>query len=159
MQVLNIHTRIIDSPKEIVLKSFLTLATKEDEIWPKETWPRMYFPDGLKVGANGGHGPIRYSVLTYHPESPIVFEFQKPSGFNGIHKFEVTAVDSHKTELKHTISMRANLMGSIQWALGVRWLHDALLEDAFDKVENLLTQSKKKTEWNLWVRILRAFLK
>jgi len=41
----------------------------------------------------------------------------------------------------------------------IRWLHDALLEDAFDKIENQLCNEEKKSEWTPWVRILRRIMK
>jgi len=159
MKVLNIHTRVINQPKAVLDKLFKTLATKNDEIWPKETWPAMKFKDGLIQGARGGHGPIRYTIKQITPREKIVFEFTKPSGFNGIHKLEIASLDSEQTKIKHTIDVKTNFIASISWMLGIRWLHDALIEDAFDKIENQFSEEKKKTDWNLWVRILRKFLK
>ncbi|WP_186434942.1 hypothetical protein [Gillisia sp. Hel_I_86] len=66
-----------------------TLATENDKIWPTEKWPAMKFKNGIRTGANGGHGPIRYSVEKYEPNEIIQFRFSKPEGFNGIHKFEI----------------------------------------------------------------------
>jgi len=86
-------------------------------------------------------------------------EVTKPSGFFGSHKFQIQAPDETTTEIKHTIAMRTNLWGSIQWLLAIRSLHDALLEDCFDKIENQFSQQQKKTNWSLWVRILRLALK
>lgn len=37
-------------------------------------------------------------------------------------------------------------------------LHNALIEDAFDKIENNFTLSKKSTEWNFWVKIFRKIM-
>ena len=159
MKVLNIHTRIINQPKEVIDKLFETLSTKEDKIWPKEKWPAMKFRDGLIQGARGGHGPIRYNVKQIIPSEKVVFEFTKPDGFNGIHKLEIASLDTERTEIKHTIDVEPSFVASISWILGIRWLHDALIEDAFDKIENQFSKEKKKTDWNLWVRILRKFLK
>ena len=55
--------------------------------------------------------------------------------------------------------MKTNGLGTIAWLLGIRWLHDALIEDAFDKIENQLCGTQKRTEWNWWVRTLRRVLK
>ena len=159
MKVLNIHTRVINQPKAVIDKLFKTLSTKEDKIWPKEKWPAMKFRDGLIQGARGGHGPIRYTIKQIIPSEKIEFEFTKPNGFNGIHKLELRSLDGTKTEVKHTIDADTNIGASIQWLIGIRWLHDALIEDAFDKIENQFSKEKKKTNWNLWVRILRKFLK
>ncbi|MEM1323749.1 MAG: hypothetical protein AAGG75_26040 [Bacteroidota bacterium] len=40
--------------------------------------------------------------------------------------------------------MQAQGTGILAWLLAVRWLHDALIEDAFDKVENHFQQQKRR---------------
>ncbi|MEM8895576.1 MAG: hypothetical protein AAGC88_13425 [Bacteroidota bacterium] len=81
----------------------LTLATKDDKVWPIDRWLRMKFRDGLEVGSSVGHGPIRYQVGYYDPENPIIFQFQKPAGFAAVHKFEIYALDINQTQVKHTV--------------------------------------------------------
>lgn len=159
MKVINIHHRTIQQPIESVSPLLKTLASKNDRIWPFEKWPRMYFKEGLQVGAFGGHGPIRYSVSKIIPNTLIEFQFKKPTGFFGKHYLEIEEIDSSKTRIKHTIDMRTNLWGSVMWILAIRPLHDALLEDALDKIENQFGSQKKQTPWNLWVRFLRFLLK
>ncbi|MDY8137441.1 hypothetical protein [Aquimarina sp. 2201CG5-10] len=159
MKVLNIHKRIINQPKQQVANLLGTLASREDKIWPFENWPRMKFKEGIQPGAKGGHGPIRYSVETYDPNVLIQFRFYKPKGFNGIHKLEISEIDETHTMLKHTIDMQTSGVGIFSWFFAIRWLHDALIEDAFDKVENNFGTTSKKTNWNLWVRFLRKVLK
>lgn len=158
MKVLNLHKRKINASKALVLELFLTLSTVNDEIWPTDNWPKMKFADGLKLGSKGGHGPIRYEIVKYNPQNSITFRFQKPIGFKGTHEFEITELDKDNTEIKHTIEMTTSSIGTIQWLLGVRWLHDALIEDAFDRVENRLMKKNKRTEWNSWVKVLRAII-
>ena len=82
MKVLNVHRRTIHQPIEKVGALLSTLASKEDQIWPFEQWPRMKFKEGLTTGAKGGHGPIRYTVQHYHPGKLIRFQFNKPTGFS-----------------------------------------------------------------------------
>ena len=155
MKVVNIHQRIIDQPLNVVSSLLETLATENDAIWPYEHWPRMKFKDGLVEGAQGGHGFIRYWIETYVPHGMIQFRFTKPIGFNGVHKFEITQLNNHSTELKHTITVDSKGLTFFTWPLTIRPLHNALIEDAFDKIENRFSSKKKKTEWSLWVRILR----
>ena len=159
MKVINIHKRIIDHPKEKVSELLGTLSTKNDKIWPNEKWPAMRFRKGLVEGANGGHGPIRYSIEKYEPKEFIQFKFSKPIGFNGIHKFEISELENGKTELKHTIDMDVVGKGLLTWIIAIRPLHNALLEDTLDKVENQYLTEKRKTEWTVWVKILRKILK
>jgi len=158
MKVLNIHYRIINQPKSVVAEFLKTLATKEDKVWPKETWPAMRFKDGLVEGANGGHGPIRYFVKKIMPDESIKFQFTKPTGLMGFHKLEMKEIGENQTEIKHTIDVQTNFVGTLQWNTFIRTLHDALIEDAFDKVENHFSTEKKKTTWSLWVKFLRIIL-
>ena len=155
MKVLNVHKRIINQPKNEVSKILETLASENDKIWPKEKWPPMKFEDGIKVGAKGGHGPIRYSVEKYNPNEIIQFRFSKPNGFNGIHKFEINQLSNEKTEIRHTIDMNTVGKGTFMWIFGIRPLHNALIEDGFDKLENDFVENHKSTEWNFWVKFLR----
>ncbi len=155
MKVLNIHTRTINASKKDVARLLGTLSTDNDMIWPKESWPKMKFKGGIKVGAKGGHGPIRYSVEKYDPNEIIQFRFFRPLGFNGIHKFDIKELSVGKTEVSHVIDMDTDLGGTIKWICAVKYLHNALIEDGFDKMENHFTDNKKSTEWNFWVKFLR----
>ena len=158
MQVLNIHKRIIIQPKDKIADLFETLATREDKVWPIPAWPRMKLDRGLEKGSKGGHGPVRYTVLDYTPREFIQFKFTSPKGFHGVHQFELSTLVPDQTELKHTIKMKTAGSGTLAWIFAIRWLHDALVEDALDKVENHFGGEKKKTKWNLWVKILRSIL-
>ncbi|NQZ38083.1 MAG: hypothetical protein HRT58_20655 [Crocinitomicaceae bacterium] len=155
MRVLNIHKRTLNQPKSKVTELLRTLSTENDRIWPKEKWPEMKFKNGIQVGAKGGHGPIRYSVEKYNPNEIIQFRFSKPNGFSGIHKFEVIELDKEKTEIKHTIEMNTTGKGTLIWTFAIRSLHNALIEDGFDKLENNFSENRKSTEWSLWVKFLR----
>jgi len=159
MRVINIHKRIVFQPKEKLSDILDSLSTKNDQLWPKEKWPPMLFRKGLKEGAIGGHGPIMYSINKYEIGNLIDFNFIKPKGFNGIHKFEITKIKNDQTELKHTINMTLSGKGILTWYIAIKWLHDALLEDCLDKVENHFQTEKKKTKWNLWVVFLRSLLR
>jgi len=157
--VINIHKRIINQPKEKVSELFRTLATKNDKILATDKWSPMKLNNGKKEGSKGGHGPIRYTVQKYIPEEYIEFEFTQPKGFNGIHKFEIIELEKNKTEIKHSIEMNTTRTALFIWSIAIHWLHNAYMEDAFDKVENHFLTEKKKTEWSLWVKILRRILK
>ncbi len=159
MKVLNIHSRVISQPKAKVAELLATLASKDDQIWPNEKWPAMRISGGLKEGAAGGHGPIRYTIQQYLPGELIRFKFSQPKGYHGIHQLEIIAQDATNTQLRHVIDMEASGVGVLTWVLAIRWLHDALIEDAFDKVENHFSQMEKTTAWTSWVKFLRWLLK
>lgn len=158
MKVLNVHRRIINQPIDKISNLLNDLATKNDAIWPYEQWPRMKFKDGLVEGAAGGHGFIRYWIEKYNPSQLIQFRFTRPVGFNGIHKLEISQIDNQSTELTHTIDVNTAGITVLTWPLFIRPLHDALIEDAFDKLENRFLTVKKTSKWSLWVRTLRKIL-
>ncbi len=159
MKVVNIHKRCILQPKEKIYEILDSLSTRNDQLWPKEKWPPMVFKNGLLEGAIGGHGPIKYSIQKYIPGNLIEFKFLKPDGFIGIHKFEIIGIADDQTEIMHTINMELSGKGILSWYIAIKWLHDALLEDCLDKVENHFQENKKKTDMNLWVVFLRKLLK
>ena len=159
MKVLNIHKRVINQPKEKIAELLGTLASENDRMLAINKWPRMKLDKGLQVGSKGGHGPIRYTVQAYQQGELVEFKFSKPEGFNGIHKFDITALDAQRTEIKHTIDMITSIKATLIWSLAIRWLHDAYIEDAFDKVENQFLTVKNEYKWNIWVQFLRGVLK
>ncbi len=158
MRVLNIHTRKIQQPKAEIAKLFNTLATENDMMLATDKWSPMKLDKGLKVGSKGGHGPIKYFVTEYEAEKSITFQFDL-TGFNGFHRFDIKELDPAKTELSHIIDMTTTGSATLKWTLVIRWLHDAYIEDAFDKVENHFTKDKKNSEWTLWVKTLRRIMK
>jgi hypothetical protein len=146
MKVLNIHRRTLNYPKSKVTELLKTLSTENDKIWPNENWPEMKFKNGIQVGAKGGHGPIRYTVEKYNPQEIIQFRFSKPTGFIGVHKFEINELGNEKTEIIHTIDMNTKGKGILIWAFVIRPLHNALIEDGFDKLENNFSGNQKSTK-------------
>lgn len=154
MQVLNVHRRLLPVSREALVPLFATLASKEDGMLARDLWPGMRLDQGLQVGSKGGHGPIRYFVVAYDPKLSIRFQFDMP-GFDGFHEFQMVDKTRDQVELSHVIRMKTSGLGTLKWVLGIRWLHDAFIEDAFDKVEGHFTGIRKKPSWNWWVKFLR----
>ncbi len=155
MKVINIHQRVIHQPKAKIAALMDTLATSNDQMLAIDKWPRMKLKDGKTVGSKGGHGPIRYTVSDYKAGEYIQFEFSRPLGFHGHHAFQIQELGADKTELKHIIDMNTKGTGTLKWLFAVRWLHDALIEDAFDRVANHFSPVATTTDWNWWVIFLR----
>lgn len=154
MKVINVHKRKINQSKASVYKLLNTLSTKDDKIWPFEKWPAIRFKNGLKVGSEGGHGPIKYTVVSKNYDDGIVFNFIN-KGFNGNHILKVVELSNSEIEISHTIKMKTSGFAVLYWLFVIRWLHDALIEDAFDKLENQFSIQKKETKYNFWVKFLR----
>jgi hypothetical protein len=159
VKVVNIHTRVLKLPLGQVAPLLHTLATDDDQMLATHKWPRMRLDNGLNPGSTGGHGPIGYTVSEVVPGRSVTFEFNKPKGFKGWHRFETIPVNQDQTLLRHTIEMQTSGVATIQWHLAIRWLHDAYVEDAFDKIETNLTGVKTYTPWSGWVRFLRRMLR
>lgn len=159
MKVTNTHKRIINQPKQNISPLLKTLSAKDDKVWPKQYWPAIKFENGLSLGAVGGHGIIKYVIENYNQGESITFRFLKPKGFNGIHKFDINTINETTTEIKHSIDMETKGLATLQWMFVIRWLHDALIENAFDCVENNFLATKKFTKWNAWVHIWRFIFK
>lgn len=132
------------------------LASPADRLWPRDRWPAMRFDRPLQVGASGGHGPIRYLIESYEIGHSICFRFTVPKGFHGTHRFEIDEVSSDTVRIRHVLEMRVVGFARVSWPLVFRPLHDALIEDAFDRAEVSLTSSSTTNHnWSIWVRLLR----
>jgi hypothetical protein len=153
--ILNIHTRDLHTSRDAAGALLDSLASKQDQLWPRDRWPAMRFDRPLQVGAVGGHGPIRYRVEVYEPGRAILFRFTGPR-VHGTHGFELKASAPGIIRLEHHLCMRVSGVARLSWPLMFRWLHDALIEDALDRAEAAVTSRPlQERRWSLWVRFLR----
>ena len=158
MKVMNVHERKMAYPASSVGALIDTLASKNDKLWPHEKWPPMKLDKGLQVGARGGHGPIRYTIQSYYPGKSVRYEFTGPKGFDGYHAFVLDEA-SDEVMLRHIVEMKARGAAAITWPLVFGPLHDALMEDGFDKAEKNLGGNPTRQPWTWWVRTLRWILR
>jgi hypothetical protein len=135
-----------------------SLASEDDCLWPSACWPAMRFDRPLCVGAVCGHGPICYVVEEYRPGQTVKFRFLGPRGFNGHYWFEVLPKGERCTLLRHTIRMSAHGSALLSWPLAIRFLHDALLEDALAIAQASLGTTLVVRPWSLSVRFLRRVM-
>lgn len=164
MRILNVHQRTLPATPDDVGRLLETLATDDDRLWPgppSGRWPRLRLAGGLTPGARGGHGPVRYRVVEHVPGERVRFAFEPgplSRGLAGQHRFEVAAHPAGAI-LRHVIEAEARGAAALRWALLVRPLHDALIEDALDLAELHLTgRVARPARWSAWVRLLRALL-
>ena len=151
IEVRNIHVRqLVANPNNGQLID--QLASSNDILWAHERWMPMEFLNGLQVGSRGGHGSIRYDIQSYTLGKAIQFRFTSPKGFDGWHKFTLES----NNILKHEIVCQAIGTDILLWWL-IRPIHDAVIEDCFDKAEAFAARSRevKPRQWSLWVRFLR----
>ncbi|MEN6465760.1 MAG: SRPBCC family protein [Syntrophaceae bacterium] len=158
MKVYNRHDRRINTTETIAGSILNSLSGSEDRLWPHENWPPMQLDAPLGEGARGGHGPVRYRVEQFIPGRKAVFRFEPEgliAGFEGVHYFEVSP-GSGCVVMTHVIDARCSFGVWARWRLLIEPIHDAVIEDAFDKVENGIAGRKEKSSpWSPWVKVLR----
>lgn len=153
----NVHQRRIAAPAADVGAVLDRLGAADDPVWPAPAWPALRLDGPLAPGADGGHGPIRYAVEEYEPGRRVRFRFRYPGG--GHHEFTVEPLDDGDCRVRHTL--RTDLPGALVliWPLGLRRLHDALIEDAFDNIEYAVGRTPRRdARWSPWVRLLNRTL-
>ncbi|MEU9506940.1 hypothetical protein AB0D32_11740 [Micromonospora sp. NPDC048170] len=158
--VRNIHERQLAAAPAAVGALIDSLATPDDRLWPRGQWPAMRFDRPLGVGARGGHGPIRYTVVAYQPGTRIRFEFSAPAGFRGYHEYEALRVDDRCCLLRHSLVMTTRWPAWLSWPMVYRPLHDALIEDSLDTAaRHLGLASPPSRRWSRRVRALRSLIR
>jgi hypothetical protein len=159
IRVHNVHEREFACEAERVGALIDSLASPDDALWPRESWPPMRLQPCLRVDARGGHGPIGYWVEQYIPGQRVVFRFFAPRGFVGTHRFE-TAISKGHTALRHVVQMEAHGIAQLTWPLFIRPLHDALLEDCLAKAAvSLGVALDNPPARSAYVRFLRFLFK
>lgn len=156
--IFNVHERMLPIAPESAAQILNSLASVDDRLWPTEFWPPMVLDRGLQLGAQGGHSQIRYHVAEYVPGKRIEFAFDpmvQLSTFRGRHYFEVIA-RPRGTVLRHTIDCEIGHRQWIYWKIFIERIHDAVIEDAFDKAEREAGLAQPhRSRWSLYVRLLR----
>lgn len=158
MNVRNVHQRTLAADPVQVGTLIDGLASPDDRLWPRRTWPAMTLDRPLGVGAVGGHGPIRYTVEAYEPGRRVRFRFTAPRGFHGTHGFEAAPLGEGRTRLRHVVAMETVGWAVVTWPLVFRPLHDALIEDALDQAQRSLGLTTHPSPWSAWVKALRWIL-
>ena len=155
----NVHERHIAAAAEQAGALLETLSSDDDRLWPGRAWPPLVLDSGLEVGSRGGHAAIRYTVSAHEVGRRVEFAFDRSIGIDGTHAFTVVDLGNGTSLLRHAIEGRLHGAMVLLWPLGVRWLHDALLEDAFDVAEaSLGVGPQRPVQWSPWVRLVRRCL-
>jgi hypothetical protein len=155
----NVHARELAASVDEVGALLDSLGRDDDQLWPQD-WPPVRFDGPLAVGASGGHGPIRYSVVAYEPGRVLECRFAPGLGLDGTHRLDVHPVSAHRTVLRHVLEGRPSGAIRLTWPVAIRWLHDALLEDLLDRAQVAVEgEVARPARWSPWVRVLRAFFR
>jgi hypothetical protein len=158
MKIFNKHDRAISTSLDDVGQVIDTLSGPEDALWPHEKWPPIILDSALEVGSAGGHGPVRYRVSEYIAGRRAAFQFDQAgilAGMDGLHYFEVIPRRRHVI-IRHVLEGDCDFGMWLKFTFVVRPMHNALIEDAFDKVESKINgKAAYRSHGGLWVRFLR----
>lgn len=154
----NVHTRDIEAPVERLAPLLDRIGGPDDRLWPAPAWWPMELDRPLGVGADGGHGDIRYHVSEYEPGRRVRFTFDPRIGIVGYHELALVALAPGRTRVRHELVCTTR--GSMRLlAPIVETLHDAVLEDLLDNAERLATGTvRAPARWSLSVRVWRWLL-
>jgi len=150
--LVNVHERRLDATADRVGAFIDSLGSDDDELWPADPWPPLTVEGPLAVGTQAGHGPVRYVVDAYEPGESIRFAFTEPAGFDGWHRFDLVAEGDERPWIRHVVSLRLSGSARLTWPLLDRYIHDALVEDAFDRAERSVGSTPSPGRWPHRVR-------
>lgn len=152
----NVHERHVAASPEQLGVVLETLSSEHDQLWPRTAWPPVVLDRGLAPGSHGGHSGIRYTVTAHDVGRRVEFTFDRSTGIHGTHALVVVGLGDGTSVLRHVLEGRLHGSMVLLWPLAVRWLHDAVVEDAFDLAEAALGPGPTvPARWSLWVRLLR----
>jgi hypothetical protein len=156
--IFNVHERGLPIPLATAERLLESLSSDSDLLWPCECWPPMVLERGLAPGSSGGHSKVRYAVSEHVAGRRVEFEFGRMAHlrtFRGRHYFEVLPRGT-QVILRHTIDVETDFPTWVYWKVFVEQVHDALLEDAFDKAERSAGLPRPhRSRWSARVRFLR----
>ncbi|WP_433205449.1 SRPBCC family protein [Nocardia sp. CA-107356] len=155
----NVHEREFPVPAERVGALLARVAEPDSPVWPPD-WPPMRLDRPLGVGAQGGHGTVRYRCTEWVPGRRVELTF--PPGFLLEGTAVVEVVDGPWPDscvLRHDMGGRLRGAGLLIWPLALRWLHDAMVEDMLDRTAvSLGLPPVAPARWSPWVSFIRRIM-
>ena len=137
--VTNVHERRLAAPAAEVAPLLDRIGGHDDPLWPSPPWVPMRLDRPLSVGADGGHGAVRYYVSRYERGRLVEFTFHRQTGLLGTHTLEVEPLGSDACVLRHRLVARPVGIQQILWPAVIRSCHDTVLEHLLDNAELAVT--------------------
>ncbi len=135
----NVHERALPVPAAEVGRLVDRIGAADDPLWPTPAWLPVRFDRPLAVGADGGHGPVRYHVTGHEPGRRVELTFHPRTGLIGTHTLEVEQRGPHACVLRHRLSARPVGSMRLLWPALVRVCHDTVIEHLLDNAERAVT--------------------
>lgn len=154
-RIYNVHERVVATEPAQVNALLERLGGPDDPLWPAPAWEPMILDGPPVMGADGGHGPIRYRVTAAEP-GRIRFEFHSVPGIDGYHELTVEPAGPGAARVRHVLDCRLSGWMRLVGPAVIEPQHDAVLEDLLDNVERQVTGTvARPARWTPLVRILR----
>lgn len=162
----NLHERELAVPADRVGFWLDRLGSEEDRLWPAPHWQPMIMDRPIQVGARGGHGNIRYNVSAHEPGRRVEFTFEPGRGLEGVHAFSVSELGPDRCMIKYEANAVVSAsgavpswLGKIIWSLLVLPVHNAVIEDIFDRTELAVgLRAEWRPDWPPLVRVLHRLM-
>ncbi|WP_019202489.1 DUF2867 domain-containing protein [Tsukamurella sp. 1534] len=155
-RILNVHDRVVAAEPAVLAPFLDRLGGPGDVLWPAPAWEPMVLDGPPAVGADGGHGPIRYRVTEVDAGRRVRFEFHSTPGISGYHELTVEPHGEGATLVRHVLDCTATGWMRIAGPAFIEPLHDAVLEDLLDNAERAATGAvARPARWSPLVRALR----
>lgn len=146
----NIHERTIAAPATELGPLLDGLGRPGDLLWPSDRWDPMVLDRPLAVGADGGHGPIRYTVAEYEPGRRVRFVFREVTGIAGFHELSIEELPGGTSRMRHLLHGQARGRMRLLFPVLVEALHDAVVEDLLDNAERQTTGTVRRCGRRTW---------
>lgn len=134
--VSDVHSRTVPASAEVVGALLDRLGSDRDPLFPTPVWPPMRFDRPLGVGADGGHGFIRYRVGAYEPGRHIRFDFTDGHGW---HEVTVQELGPDSCRVEHVLESQLPFLQRLLWSLAIGVVHGTVVEEIFDNIERAAT--------------------
>ncbi|MFB7054874.1 DUF2867 domain-containing protein [Streptomyces vinaceus] len=133
--VRNVHERIIHAPADRVGALLDRVSAADDPLFPTPVWPAMVLDRPLGVGADGGHGRVRYRVTAYVPGRSVRFDTTGQAMGQGYHRLDVEPLGPDRCRVVHVLELAMPMGPFLQWKAAIQPVHDTMIEEVFDNVE------------------------
>ncbi|MEU9502325.1 DUF2867 domain-containing protein [Streptomyces sp. NPDC048196] len=151
--VRDVHSRTVQAPAETVGDLLDRLGSDHDPLFPAPAWPPMRFDRPLGVGADGGHGFVRYRVGAYEPGRRIRFDFT--DGSRGRHEVTVHPDGPDRCRVQHLLEAQLPPVRRLLWTLAIRAMHRTVVQELFDNIERAAAGRRiPPPRRSPWIRLL-----
>ncbi|MGW5816149.1 DUF2867 domain-containing protein [Streptomyces noursei] len=136
------HARTVHAPAATAGALLDHVGGAPDPPFPAPAWPPLRLDRPLGVGADGGHGTVRYRVVAHEPGRRIRFAFApgRSGASPGHRELTVRPLGPDRCRVEHVLESRLPLARRIAWHLAIGCVHATVSEELLDNLERAATE-------------------